>query len=81
MRRWREHGGAAAKPSGGSVSRLEKEVDWLLRLIAEQPDLTLDEVMAALRKRHKTGSRSAPSRFFIRHNIPLKKSLRAAEQR
>ena len=72
-RRWYEHGSAVAKPSGGSVSPLEKHADWLLTLIAEQPDLTLDEVVAAMRKRRIPGSRSALSRFFIRHNITFKK--------
>src|SRR5712692_9006132 len=73
MRRWHEHRSAVAKPSGGSVSPLEKRADWLLTLIAEQPDVTLDEVIAAMRKRRITGSRSALSRFFIRHNITFKK--------
>jgi transposase len=73
LRRWREHGSAVAKPSGGSVSPLEKRADWLLTLISEQPDLTLDEVIAAMRKRRISGSRSALSRFFIRHNITFKK--------
>ena len=45
MRRWREDGSASAKPSGGSVSPLEKLAKWLLGLVAKQPDLTLDEVV------------------------------------
>jgi transposase len=73
IRRWHEHGSAVAKPSGGSVSPLEKHVDWLLTLIADQPDLILDEVVAAMRKRRIASSRSALSRFFIRHNITFKK--------
>ena len=64
---------AVSKPSGGSVSPLEKRADWLLTLIAKQPDMTLDEVIAAMRKRRIAGSRSALSRFFIRHNITFKK--------
>ncbi len=47
LRRWRETGSAAAKPSGGSVSRLEKHAKWFLNLIAARPDLTLDEVVVA----------------------------------
>jgi transposase len=73
MRRWREDGSAAAKPNGGSVSPLEKHAKWLLSLVAEQPDLTLDEVVAAMAKRRIGGSRSAVSRFYIRHNITFKK--------
>jgi len=38
-------------------------------LVAEQPDLTLDEVVEALDKRGIAGSRSAVWRFFDRRNI------------
>jgi hypothetical protein len=58
---------------------LEKHADFLLGLIEKQPDLTLDEVVLAMRK-HKIGSRTAVWRFFKRHKINFKKSLRAAEQ-
>ena len=80
MQRWHETGSVAAKPTGGSISPLEKHADCLLALIAEQPDLTLDEIVAAMRKRRIAGSRSAVWQFFKRHNISFKKCLRAAEQ-
>jgi hypothetical protein len=35
--------------------------------------LTLDEVVAAKAKRRMAGSRSAVSRFYIRHKITFKK--------
>jgi transposase len=73
MQRWHETGSVAAKPTGGSISPLEKHADCLLALIAEQPDLTLDEIVAAMRKRRIPGSRSAVWRFFERHNISFKK--------
>ncbi len=73
LQRWRDIGSAAAKPSGGSVSPLEERANWLLALIAEHPDLTLDEVVTAMRKRRIVGSRSALSRFFVRHDITFKK--------
>ena len=73
MQRLREAGTVAAKPSGGSRSPLEEHADWLLTLIAEQPDLTLDEVVAAMRKRRIAGSRSAVWRLFARHGISFKK--------
>jgi transposase len=44
IQRWQETGSIAAKPIGGSISPLEKHADWLLMLISEHPDLTLDEV-------------------------------------
>jgi hypothetical protein len=37
---------------------LEEHADFLLDLIVEQPDLTLDEVVAAMKKRRIPGSRS-----------------------
>ena len=80
LRRWEETGSVAAKPTGGSISPLEEHASWLLTLIAEQPDLTLDEVVVAMRKRRIAGSRSAVWRLFARHGISFKKSLHAAEQ-
>jgi transposase len=65
---------AAAKPSGGSTSPLEKHAEWLLELVAEQPDLTLDEIVAAMHKQRIVGSRTALWRFFERHKITFKKS-------
>lgn len=44
-------------------------------LIADQPDLTLDEIVAAMRKRRIAGSRSAVWRFFERHSISFKKTI------
>lgn len=74
VQRYEETGSVAAKPSGGSTSRLEKHAGFLLGLIADKPDLTLDEVVAALRKRRLAGSRSAVWRFFARRNISFKKN-------
>ncbi len=48
--RWSETGSAAPKRSGGSVSPLEEHSDWILALIAKQPDLTLEEILAAMAK-------------------------------
>lgn len=73
--RWEETGSFAAKLSGGSTSALEKHGEWLLALITEQSDLTLNEVVAAMRKRRIAGSRSAVWRFFDRHNISFKKKF------
>src|SRR3970040_2273449 len=70
---FRETGRCAAKPRGGSTSPLEKHADFLLGLIEAQPDLTLDEVVSAMRKRRIAGSRTAVWRFFQRHNITFKK--------
>jgi len=52
----------------------------VLALIAGQPDLTLLETVAELRKRRIRTSRSSLWRFLGRHSITLKKSLQAAER-
>jgi transposase len=80
VQRWRDSGSSAPKPRGGSTSRLDKHAAQILALVSEQPDLTLEEVLVALRKRRIRGSRSALWRFLDRHSITVKKSLRAAEQ-
>lgn len=81
--RFDETGSVAAKPSGGSVSPLEDHADFLLGLITDEPDMTLDEIVAAMRKRRIAGSRSAVWRFFERHGISFKKKSvrRGAETR
>src|SRR5262245_19426503 len=81
MQRYEETGSVAAKTSGGSISLLEQHAEFLLGLIANQPDLTLDEIVAAIRKRRIAGSRSAVWRFFARRNISFKKTLYAAERK
>ena len=74
VQRFEGTGSVAAKPSGGSISPLEQHAEFLLGLIANQPDLTLDEIVAAMRKRRIAGSRSAVWRFFARRNISFKKN-------
>ncbi len=71
---FRETGRCAAKPRGGSISPLEEYAEFLLALIEEQPDLTLDEVICAMRKCEIPSSRTAAWRFFQRHKITFKKS-------
>jgi transposase len=52
------------KPRGGSITPLEKHAHFLLDLIEQQPDLTLDEVVLAMHKHRIPGSRTAVWRFF-----------------
>jgi transposase len=75
LERWTATGCAAAEPQGGSRSPLEDHASWLLDLIAAQPDLTLEEVVAAMHKRGIAGSRTAVWRFFERHEISFKKKF------
>ena len=52
MDRWRKTGSVEAKPgTGHSRSPLEQHKQWLLDLIAAEPDLTLEEIRARLRRR------------------------------
>src|SRR5947209_7836899 len=44
---------------GGEVVAALAHVEWLLALVAEQPDLTLDEIVVAMRKQQIPGSRTA----------------------
>ena len=75
VQRWRETGNAGAKPRGGSVSQLERFTSQILAVIAEQPDLTLVETVAVLRKQRIRTSRSSLWRFLDRHQITLKKNF------
>jgi len=76
---WRDEGRVEAKRTGGSCSPLEEHATCLLSLIKEQPDLTLDEVVAAMHQRRIACSRTAIWRFFVRRGISFKKN--AARQR
>ena len=70
---FQETGRCAANPRGGSTSPLEEHAEFLLDLIEEQPDLTLDEIVSTIRKHKISGSRTAIWRFFQRHKITFKK--------
>src|SRR5258708_32921970 len=56
MQRGRQTGSAAAKPSGGCKSLLGEHSEGLPALVAGQPDLTFDEVVAAMRGGALAGS-------------------------
>jgi transposase len=66
-------GSCVAKRYGGSTSPLEEYADFLLALVAGQPDLTLDEIVTVMRKQKIPGKRTAVWRFFQRHKITFKK--------
>jgi len=52
---------------------LEDHAERILAFVGEQPDRTLDELVAAMRKRRIPGSRSALWRFLNRDDITFKK--------
>ena len=81
---WQTEGISGPKPRGGSISPLEQHAEWILTLVTEQPDLTLDEIVLTMHKNRIRGSRSALWRFFARHDITVKKkpaSRRTAARR
>jgi transposase len=74
--RWETTGSVAAKPGIGYCrSRLEQHRQWLLDLVAAEPDLTLEEIGRRLRavKKHKAAI-SSIWRFYERHDITFKKN-------
>ena len=73
--RWEEERSVSAKPTGGSVSPLEEHAEFLIGLVTEQPDLTLHEIVAAMRKAKIGGSRTAVWRFYERHGFSFKKNF------
>jgi len=76
IERWTTTGSVDAKPGTGHCrSPLERHRQWLLDLVAAEPDLTLDEIRARLRseKKLKAGT-SSIWRFYERHEITFKKN-------
>jgi transposase len=74
-KRWRETGSFEAKSNKGqSRSPLKKHEEWLLGLVRQEPDLTLEEIQRRLldERQQKAGIGSI-WRFFDRHGISFKK--------
>jgi transposase len=77
-------GNVSPRPRGGkSRSPLEPQRDWRLKLVAQEPDLTLRQ----LERRIRAGvglvtTERSVRRFFTRHRISLRKTLlrKAAER-
>jgi transposase len=76
IERWMRTGSVEAMPgTGHSRSPLKAHEQWLLDLVAAEPDLTLEEIRARLRseKKLKAGTTSI-WRFYDRHAITFKKN-------
>ena len=77
--RWRalaeERGAPIAKPRGGDrrSSRIEAEAELIYQLLRESPDITIEELRAALAARNKSFGYGTARRFFARHRITRKK--------
>ena len=76
VQRWRQTGSAAGKPGTGHCrSPLQKHASWLLGLVANEPDLTLEEIRAKLAETHAlTVGIGSVWRFYDRHGISFKKN-------
>lgn len=77
LERWETTGSVAALPGTGHChSPLEAHRQWLLDLVAREPDLTLEEIRVRLEseKRQKVAT-SSVWRFYDRHDITFKKNI------
>jgi transposase len=75
--RWRRTGSVEPSPQGGDrrSGRVEALGEVILGLVADTPDITLEEIAARLERDH--AERFAPSvvhRFFARRGITFKKN-------
>lgn len=75
IQRWRRTGSVAAKRMGGyRRSPLDDHAELLLGLIADRPDLTVEEIRGVLRARGIHAGHGSVWRFFDRHGISFKKN-------
>jgi transposase len=79
--RWRrEKSVAPSKLRGHRRSPLDVHAAWLLKLIEEKVDLTLEEICPKLAKRGVRVAVSTLWNFYDRHKISFKKNRVASEQ-
>lgn len=70
-----ETGSARHRPMGGDHhSKLLEHRDFLLALVAAEPDLTLTEIRARLKRRKVTVGHATVWRFFAKEKISFKKN-------
>ena len=75
VERWRTEETVAARKVGGSRGTpLDGEEAWLLALIAEQSDITLEEIRSRLAERGVKVAVSTIWRFYDRRDISFKKN-------
>jgi transposase len=74
-KRWRETGSYEAKSNRGqSRSPLKRHEEWLLELVRQEADLTLEEIQGRLlEQRGQKAGLGSVWRFFDRHGISFKK--------
>jgi len=76
IERWTTTGSVEAKPGTGHCrSPLEPHRQWLMDLVAAEPDLTLDEIRRRLaREKRQSSGTTSIWRFYERHDITFKKN-------
>lgn len=76
IERWTTTGRVEAKPGTGHCrSPLEQHKQWLVDLVAVEPDLTLEEIRARLlREKKLSAGIGSVWRFYDRHGITFKKN-------
>ena len=75
MQRWRREKSVAPSPVRGHPrALLEGHAAWLLEMVEEKSDLTLEEIRTRLRKRHVRVSLWTVWSFYDRHEISFKKN-------
>ncbi len=85
--RWRrlerEKGDVRPGPLGGDrrSGRIEAQADLVLGLIAETPDITVEELRAVMASRGHAFGYGTLQRFFARHRITRKKRPRTPASR
>ena len=85
--RWRalerEKGDVRPGPLGGDrrSGRIEAQADLVLGLLRETPDLTVEELRAALGQRGHAFGYGTLQRFFARHRLTRKKRPRTPASR
>src|ERR1700757_4332181 len=73
--RWRRTGSSEAKSQKGPTRPpLAAQTSWLLALITQQADLTLEEIRERLAERGVQVAVSSIWRFYDRHGISFKKN-------
>jgi transposase len=67
-------GNVCPRPRGHRRSPLEAHAAWLLELIAQEKDLTLEEIAARIGSELGVStSKSSVDRFYARHDVTFKK--------
>ena len=75
LQRWRRTGSVRPDRIGHPRrSKLDPHEAWLLNLVRDEPDITLEEIRSRLRGRGVSASMGLVWKFFDRHDVSFKKN-------